>query len=110
MNEPIARDELARRTDYLINRTLRHIIPSALTDEPIRQVDCHDWWDDEFLTNVVVPYLEHLRNHSESELKELLLQGEDKNRDSSAFTFAVDHSKDLSALERVIHICNEWRG
>ncbi len=91
--------------DPIVNTTdeLYAAIESALVnDKPMDPEEVRDFWDDTFLTNVIVPFLDHLRRHFSDEWETAIRLQQ--------WNAATSHSMQRSRLEQVIRILEEWRG
>ena len=82
-------------------------IESALVnDKPMDPEEVRDFWNDMFLTNVIVPFLDHLRLHNLTDIRANL-----RNPVSGdIYRARTIWTENVLALDRVIHILEEWRG
>ncbi len=82
---------------YLMYFAIHNDMP--LTSEQVKKV-----WDDRFLTNVIVPILEHIRRHFEAML-------EDPDEIDPEDDLRTEHyERRMSDLTYTIDILREWRG
>ncbi len=92
MNDP--RDS-GIRGYYLMNFALRNDVP--LTQEQVKIV-----WDDAFLTNVIVPILEHIIRHDNEMVDQSIEDGETVRE--------YYYRRRMVDLNHVQDILKEWRG
>ncbi len=80
-----------------------HLIYHAISkDRPLTQEEVKIVWDDAFLTNVIVPILEHIKRHDNEMVNQAIINGE-----------AVQeyyYSRRMVDLDHVQDILREWRG
>lgn len=103
----LSHDYVAKRADDMI-RIQRHTIPAIMLDKQLLEIDASEWWDDCFLTNIVIPYLEHIRWVLREDVANMIAEHPDRGTfDNDTLTKLVT---EIESLRKVIQVCYEWRG
>ena len=91
-------------------RTTKNLLifhSALMADENLTDREVQESWDDGFLTNVIVPYLEHLDNHFEDQLNRIEEQENEILKMDPEWGVTITT---LRALRQVIEVLKEWRG
>ncbi len=88
------------RNDKYSNMLIENAVKD---DETLSPTEVRDTWDDAFLTNVIVPILEHIMRHDDKMVDEMRLDPEDVVR-------RLYYERRMVDLDHVIDILKEWRG
>lgn len=85
----------------------RHLMTyhvALLHDVPLTDQDVKESWDDRFLTNIMIPYLQHIVREYQTQLEEL-------DRTEPPYIIAGFYYREqLRSLENTILVLEEWRG
>lgn len=102
------------RLDYMQETDLRmrDIARAVKLDYVMTQEEVTASWRDEFLTNVMVPYLEHIKDEVRDRqiqmLSRISQQGHPVTDEQTEAYKSLVH--DANSLTQIIHILKEWRG
>ncbi len=78
---------------------------ALLNDKPLTPEQVKKVWDDAFLTNVIVPILEHIKRHD----RVMVTQSEEPDSGMGVHA-SFFYRSSVRSLEAVIEILKEWRG